>query len=410
MVGSADRCGYQDCAGIEAGFPEAHGRGTRRSSTVGSGKMRPMSISAHSPPTPADLFSSSYALARQRLLTAAARRGLQVEQHVHPLRGKDGEELAMDVVRDGPSTARHLLLLTSGVHGVEGFAGSAVQTGLLALRPTLVGPDEQDLAVLHVHAVNPYGFSFCRRVNEDNVDLNRNFVDFTQPLPVNTDYSDFHRLLLPASWPPSPEQQQALAALKSSLGPRRSQLALSGGQHSHPHGLFFGGLQPSWSNRVFREVLRRHVGSAQHLAWIDLHTGLGPYGVGERIFACDDVGGALQRARRWWGDNITSVHTGSSTSIPMTGPIQNAVAGECPQVTYTGICLEFGTLPSAAMHQALCAEQCWHAQPQKDPAQAAAIQQQMLDAFYPNGGDWKQAVWAQACEATEQAVVGLRSV
>lgn len=372
--------------------------------------MEPMSIAAPNPPRLADLFSASYALARQRLLAAAAARGLQVEHHVHPLRGKDGEELAMDVVREGPATARRVLLLTSGVHGVEGHAGSAVQVGLLALRPTLVGPDERDLAVVHVHAVNPYGFSFGRRVNEDNVDLNRNFVDFTQPLPDNADYRAVHALLLPAHWPPSPAQQQDLAALTTAWGPRRSQLALSGGQHSHPDGLFYGGLQPSWSNHVFRKVLRRHAGSAEHLAWIDLHTGLGPFGVGERIFASDDGGDALRRARRWWGEDITSVHTGSSTSIPMTGPIQNAVKDECPQAAYTGICLEFGTVPSAAMHEALCAEQWWHAQPQKDPAQAAAIRQQILDAFYPQRSDWMQAIWSQACEATEQAVAGLRSV
>lgn len=62
------------------------------------------------------------------------------------------------------------------------------------------------------------------------------------------------------------------------------------------------------------------------------------------------------------------------------------------------------------MHEALCAEQWWHAQPQKDPAQAAAIRQQILDAFYPQRSDWMQAIWSQACEATEQAVAGLRSV
>ncbi len=366
--------------------------------------------------TASALFSSHYAAARQRLLAAAQARGLAVETHPHPLSGAAGETLALDVVRDGPLTAPHVLLLTSAVHGVEGHCGSAVQLGLLTLRPALRERSNNSLAVVHVHAVNPHGFSFGRRVNEDNVDLNRNFINFDQPLPDNADYRTLHPLLLPDRWPPSAEINTALQQQHTAWGARRSQLALTGGQHSHPGGLFYGGAGPSWSNRVFRSVLRQHTQHAQHLAWIDLHTGLGPYGVGERIFACDDVGGALARARRWWGAGITSVHTGTSTSIPMTGPIQNAVKDECPHLAYTGICLEFGTVPSADMHAALRADHWLHAQgPGADaidataPALAPAIRQRLRDVFYPDHENWKAAVWAQACEAAEQAVAGLQA-
>ena len=362
------------------------------------------------------LFSPTYAQARQRLLAAAAARGLAVQSHSHPLRGAEGEELALDVVRDGPAKARRVLLLTSAVHGVEGHCGSAVQLGLLTSltqwRTAANADADADTAIVYVHAVNPHGFSFGRRVNEDNVDLNRNFIDFTQPLPDNADYRVLHPLLLPETWPPNGAVEAALAAQRQAWGPRRSQLAVTGGQYSHAAGLFYGGCTPTWSNRVFRNTLRQHTQHAEHLAWIDLHTGLGPYGVGERIAACDDVGGALQRARSWWGDGITSVHTGSSTSIPMTGPIQHAVKDECAQLAYTGICLEFGTVPSADMHAALRAEHWLHAHGDSaaPPAQAAAIRQRLREVFYPDHDDWKAAIWAQAREATEQAVAGLRAL
>jgi hypothetical protein len=364
---------------------------------------------------PSARFSASYAEARQRLLQSAAQRGLHVETHTHPLPGAEGETLAMDVVRDGPAAATRVLLTTSAVHGVEGHCGSAVQTALLGLQPALMGAAQGSLAIVHVHAVNPHGFSFGRRVNEDNVDLNRNFIDFSQPLPDNADYRVLHPLLLPDTWPPSDDGEAALAAQRHTWGPRRSQLAVSGGQHSHPAGLFYGGAAPTWSNRVFRSVLRQHTQHAEQLAWIDLHTGLGPYGVGERIFACDDVGGALQRARQWWGEGITSVHTGTSTSIPMTGPIQNAVKDECPQLAYTGICLEFGTVPSTAMHAALRADHWLHAQRQSasapaQMAQARSIKQALRDVFYPDHDDWKQAVWAQAHQAVVQACQGLHGL
>jgi hypothetical protein len=60
----------------------------------------------------------------------------------------------------------------------------------------------QGVAVLYVHALNPYGFSHIRRATHENVDLNRNFHDFSKPLPVNEAYRELHPLLLPDQWPP----------------------------------------------------------------------------------------------------------------------------------------------------------------------------------------------------------------
>jgi hypothetical protein len=62
----------------------------------------------------------------------------------------------------------------------------------------------QGVAVLYIHALNPYGFSHIRRVTQENVDLNRNFHDFlSKPLPVNAAYRELQPLLLPAQWPPA---------------------------------------------------------------------------------------------------------------------------------------------------------------------------------------------------------------
>ena len=76
-------------------------------------------------------FSKSYAEARQKFLNAAQQAGLQVESHIHPNKGRDGEELAMDVAREGPLDAKHVLLVSSACHGVEGYCGSGVQVDAL---------------------------------------------------------------------------------------------------------------------------------------------------------------------------------------------------------------------------------------------------------------------------------------
>lgn len=352
------------------------------------------------------LFSRDYAQARSRFLAAAQARGLAVESQALDLPGACGEALAIDVVREGAVDAPKMLLVISGVHGAEGFAGSAIQTGWL--RSGLGATLAHDVAVLLLHAVNPHGFSHLRRVTQENVDLNRNFVDFAAPLPTHPDYAAIDALLLPAQWPPTAANEAALAAALAAMGARRAQLAVTKGQHTHPDGMYYGGAEPTWSQLAFRDVLRRHAGRCRQLAWIDLHSGLGPFGVGERIFACDDAGAALDRARRWWGEGLTSVHTGSSTSIPMTGPIQHAVHGECPQAEYTGICLEFGTLPLPRMLLALRADHWLHQHPTADAALAAQIRRDLRDAFYPDTDAWKRQVWAQGLQAAQQALAGLR--
>src|ERR1700739_3656646 len=118
------------------------------------------------------LFSRSYAEARQKFLNAASRLGLQAESHVLPIPGASGETLAMDVVLQGPADASNMLVVISGVHGVEGFSGSAVQTGMLQLDVSQRADALRDTAVLYVHAINPFGFSHLRRVTQENVDLN----------------------------------------------------------------------------------------------------------------------------------------------------------------------------------------------------------------------------------------------
>jgi hypothetical protein len=109
--------------------------------------------------TSSQFFAQSYAEARGKFLASAEAAGLDVHSHVHPLLGRDGETLAMDVARFGAADARGLLLVSSACHGVEGFCGSGVQNALLADGSFHAQAAAAGVAVLYVHALNPYGFS-----------------------------------------------------------------------------------------------------------------------------------------------------------------------------------------------------------------------------------------------------------
>jgi hypothetical protein len=356
-------------------------------------------------------FSSTYSQARERFLEAADHAGLAVECKPHPLKGRDGETLAVDIARDGSPEAACLLVVTSGCHGVEGFCGSGVQVAALRDDEWRSHAARHGLAVLYVHALNPFGFSHWRRVTHENIDLNRNFHDFSKPLPVNGAYRELHRLLLPTQWPPAADNEAALMQWIGVHGEAAFQAAVSGGQHEFPDGLFFGGNSPSWSNASFREVLRAHGRRAARVGWIDLHTGLGPPGVGERIYCAREDAATLARASAWWDGGgrtpITSIYDGSSTSAPLTGMMWSSFYDECPQAEYTGMTLEYGTLPIMDTLQALRADQWLQLHPDAPPQLAAAIRQQMKDTFYVDTAGWKEQVLGQAREALFQAADGL---
>lgn len=357
-----------------------------------------------------EAFSASYAEARRKFLQGCVAAGLAVDTHPHPLQGPGGEALALDVALDGPADARHLLIVSSACHGVEGHCGSGVQVFALHDAEWRDKARAAGVAVLYLHALNPHGFAHGRRVTEDNVDLNRNFVDFTQPLPVNAAYAELHALLLPAEWPPAPQNQADIAAWIDRHGFAAFQAAVSAGQYQFADGLFFGGTAPTWSHRTFRRVLQTQAQKAQRLAWIDLHTGLGPNGIGERMFACRDDRAAYARATAWWGSPaapVTSLYDGSSSSAELTGQMSDALYEECPQAEYTGIALEYGTLPLLDVLGALRADHWLHAHPQAAPELADAIRARMREAFYTDTDAWKGQVISQARQAMFQAVDGL---
>lgn len=350
-------------------------------------------------------FAASYAEARERFLGTATACGAVVERHLHPhARGTQDESLSMDVALLGRPDAKAVLLLTSGTHGVEGFCGSGCQIALLRDDAFAEVAREAGVAVLVVHAVNPYGFSHLRRVNEDNVDLNRNFHDFNLPLPVNADYAALHATLLPAQWPPTAENRKAIGTFVARQGLKAYQAALTGGQYEFSDGLFYGGTHSSWSNRTIRALLRQHAARCASLGWIDFHTGLGLAGHGEKIYAGRNDAAELARARRWWGPEVTSFHDGSSSSAQLTGVMYLAAYEECPRVEYTGIALEYGTLPLEQVFAALRADHWLHNHPQTPSAQRATIQREMRDAFFTDTADWKRAVVRQARVAALTAI------
>lgn len=337
---------------------------------------------------------------------AAAAAGLDVTSYENPARGPDGEPLGIDVARAGPADAARVVVVNSATHGAEGFCGSGIQVGWLRNRRDQDLPNS--VAVLLIHGFNAYGFAWLRRVNEDNVDLNRNFIDHDAPYPSNDEYAELADAMLPADWdgPARDAAEQRIADYVAANG-EQALLRAARGQYAFPDGLFFGGNGPTWSHRTLATIAAEHLAAATDIAFIDLHTGLGPYGVGEALCYHPPGTDAHDRVVAWYSQPVTVPHTGDAVSTVIDGKVGYGLQRFLPDALVASVTLEFGTYPLQVSLEAIRADGWLHLHGDPASEQGRRIKRQMRDAFYSDKDDWKAMIWSRGDQIITQAVAGL---
>jgi hypothetical protein len=357
-----------------------------------------------------DNFGADYASARTLFMDAAQACASKTFSYPHAQPGPQGAPLAIDIAWLGPADATGVVIAGSGTHGAEGLCGSGCQVGLLRedLKKTLPA----DVALVLVHANNPFGFAHLRRVNEDNVDLNRNFIDFDANIPANDGYAQLHDWLVPRAWVGELRQtaENALAAYIERVGPGAFQKTMSQGQYTHPDGLFYGGLGPSWSRQILERFAARYLAKAQRIGIVDFHTGLGPRGYGELIGRGSADDGRYQRARAWYGDEVRSAMVGDSSSVPLSGTIDYGYQRACPNADITAITLEFGTVPFADVTAAVRADNWLYARGGGlESNHFDDVKGLMREAFYGDDSTWRADIWARGQDIVHKALRGVRT-
>ena len=353
-------------------------------------------------------FSKTYAEARAKFRDGAAKARAKASAFGMPFsRGAEDEALSMDVAWLGPIAPRGAVIVTSGTHGVEGFAGSGFQCAFLAGHGPTRLPD--DVAVMLVHAINPFGFSHICRVNELNVDLNRNFVDFRhlQPSP---DYDRLHGAIVPREWSGEARLRadRFIDDTWETLGERGFQQAVCRGQYTHADGLFYGGTAPSWSNIAWRKCLAGLPRSIDVLAHIDIHTGLGPFGYGEMVYSLPTDNPALALARQLY-DGLEFQTTGGSRSATTSigGTMNHAVIETGFEVQATSLSLEFGTVEFRRMFEALRADNWLRVRTPDGFPDESEIRRELLSCFYPSDMGWQEAVVERCHEVLAKTLAGV---
>ena len=360
-------------------------------------------------------FSSSYAEARDKFLEAASAAGAGLQSFNNEHRGPNGEQLATDAAYLGDPRAPKLLVMISGTHGVESLCGSGIQCGWLRAREFDALPN--GCAALLVHCINPFGAAWRRRVNEDNVDLNRNFVDHGKAHFDNPHYHELHDLLVAqeAEQPVHLQSDSGIARFRQQYGESAFQIAILG-QYSHPNGINFGGHEPVWSARLIDRLIDEHCRHRQHLVTMDLHTGLGYFGHGLVGIANDPDSVGTSLARTWYGPAMTTfADAGEHAGYPdynnfIDGLLMRAFIKRLASVNVVAAGIEFGTFPIERVLAAEIADLWLHNNPGAEPVLAEPIRREMLTVYYPGTLDWQEMVWRRARQVMRQTLRGLATL
>lgn len=303
--------------------------------------------------TGAGYFSPDYVTARERFRTTARRAGAALEALPLAAPGPGGEALTIDIAWLGAEQPRRALLHISGIHGVEAFAGSAVQTALLDRPPMLPA----DGALIFVHVLNPWGMAWLRRVNEHNVDLNRNFhpgsSTWTGAPPL---YSRLDPLLNPASPPGRDAFVLRLVLRGLRHGPRAVHQAIAHGQHRYPRGLFYGGAELQPGPAAFQAWLMARLHQVQEIFTIDMHTGLGPHAMDTLIAETAAATATLEQILR----RRIAGSTASPAAYTVRGSLGAAMPRLLPNANPAFVLQEIGTWSPPRVLHALREENRWH--------------------------------------------------
>ncbi len=358
------------------------------------------------------LYPPDYPTARLRFREAARMAGAELEQIPIGATGPAGESLTIDVALVARRDPQAAVVVSSGVHGAEGFFGSAIQANwLTGLARAASSPP--DVRLVFIHAVNPYGFSWLRRVNEDNIDLNRNFLSPSESFAGSPPgYAALDGLLNPTT-PPTRWEPFTLKMLVQRLRPgwhsRRE--AVVRGQHDYPRGLFFAGQRAAQSTRIVQQEFPRWLGGAGDVVHIDFHSGLGRFARYKLLLVEPGDSPRLPWYQRHFGaTHCETLGDPAGVAYAARGVMGAWLGENLGDRNYRFLAPEFGTHSLLRVLAALRAENRAHFY--SDPASRAyrAAKRELLECFCPASGAWRRAVVEKGVQIIHEACSAATSI
>lgn len=333
-------------------------------------------------------FSPDYAAARERFRDAARAAGASLDALGIEARGPRQEPLTIDIARLGARDARSVLLHSSGLHGVEAYAGAAVQLAALEGLPA----PPSGCALVLAHVLNPYGMAWSRRANENNVDLNRNFLrrgERWEGAPAL--YLRLNPLLNPPTPPDADGFLLRLAQLALRHGLQAPRQAIAEGQYEFARGLFYGGKALEKGPRLYLDWLHRNLAPASYVFALDLHTGLGRRGKEMLILEPGVNATPAAGLAQALGRKLIDPATGQAYRI--RGGMGGVLPQTLPWARIDFVLQEIGTCSAVTVLHALREENRLHHHVEADsthPNITHPAKQTLCEALNPASLDWRR--------------------
>ena len=347
-------------------------------------------------------FSEDYQESRAKFLAAMAGKG-GVVSIKHPKKGPDGGDLYMDFGVIGPEDAEGALVLISGTHGPELFAGSGSQTAFLN---SGLYNDYEDVKVILVHAHNPYGSAWLRRTDHNNIDLNRNYYDFSIPFTPHPGYDKLRPVIVPDEWDAA-KVGEGMKAYEDKHGKVGLLGAMITGQSHDPDGLFYRGTGPAWSRKHMEDMLPKLTEKQSVVSVIDVHTGLGPYGEPYMVHGYEPGSADFNAFKAAYEGEVRSVKDPADIDEDMpgepAGPIVLGIKAMMPDKQSYAVVIEYGTVPPEQVFPALMRDNWTHLHDKPGTENWTETKQMMREAFYPREDKWKDMIWERAVWAIERS-------
>jgi len=266
----------------------------------------------------------------------------------HSLAG--AEDLSIDWISARANKRKNkLLILTTGEHGIEGYVGSAMMQ--LFIEEFLPRLDPAETGLLLVHIINPWGMKHHRRVNANNVDLNRNFVKEIAPLvSTNPDYAPLDSFLNPPRSFKNPTLHKLALTLRAPslilrFGIPKFRAATLLGQYRFPKGVYYGGTELQEETRTMMELYREHIRDYGQILHLDMHTGYGPRDQMTLVNSCHEKMTSEEVARKYEYPRVAAATADEFYAIQgdMIDYLYTVMAEEFPGKPFYATTFEFGT-------------------------------------------------------------------
>lgn len=349
-------------------------------------------------PQRSHLISSDYFQLRANFLDRARERSAKIFSRPLEARGPNGEELFVDFAWLGTEKPRDVLIHICGTHGVEGYAGSAIQSTVLH-KGFEIPPDS---AVLFVHGVNAWGMAHRRRFNEANVDLNRNFLLDNEAFKGAPEgYHLVESFLNPSGMPQRIDffyPEAVINVLRHGYNALKQ--AIAGGQYEYEKGIYFGGKELQPGLKILREFFTQHLSEVRSAYVIEIHSGLGDWAKDVIFWPL-----SLKDPKSRWLMEKTSQQLASDApeegvGFRTPGDLQNEVPKILPKTDFYWVLQEFGAYGAMRTLKVLRDENRYHQSGGSDVNHWS--KQMLLEIFTPGAADWQQRVLARGEELFER--------